>query len=299
MSSEPIHKSVLVEEVLDALHIQSLEKGKFIDATLGFGGHTIEILRHGHSVLGFDDDPSMLELATARIKKELGENISFQGINENFINIEKSAIENNYNKVDGILFDLGISNIHYSHSSRGFSFSKSQEDLDMRENTQTQGVKASDFLNSLRQDQLMKLFLVGMDFHEAKRLTKAVLIYRESKQIQKVGDLLEIITLSGLVNKSTNAATKAFLALRIAVNSELENIKIALPKAFNLLKTGGRMAVITFHSGEDVIVKDIFKELEGEGNALIITKKPISPSEKEIESNKSSRSSKLRVIERI
>jgi 16S rRNA (cytosine1402-N4)-methyltransferase len=226
-------------------------------------------------------------------------------VNGNFRDLDKITSEAKIDNVDGILFDLGISSLHLDSDRRGFSFNNPENPLDMRLSPQTQAVTGSMLLNSLPKNALIDLFCLVLIRNQAIDLAKNVIRKRAVKPIEKVGDFLEIIEESkirkkqskyiGLVNKST----LPFLAIRIAVNSELENLSDALNKSVNLLKRGGRLEVISFHSGEDRIVKSIFKKFKGDNLGLIITKKPITPTIEEIRVNPRSRSSKLRIFEKI
>ncbi len=291
------HESVLVNEVVKALHIKKL--AKYIDATLGNGGHTLEILKLGGRVLGIEVDPKMLEIAVGRIEEEIGNSENFKAIRGNFESIDAIAKEGGWDKVDGILFDLGVSNIHLKDLERGFSFENPGAELDMRLDPEAQGVKAKDLMNVLREDQLRDLFEVTLDPGPAKWIAGRVMYSRDLKLIETVGDMLEICEGLKTGKHSLSEATLPFLALRIAVNSELDNLKGALPKAFNLLSSHGRLVVISFHSGEDVIVKDFFKSKADEGKAELVNYKPIIAGSNEIEINRRARSAKMRVLEKI
>jgi 16S rRNA (cytosine1402-N4)-methyltransferase len=278
------HETVLVKEAIDALHIKKAQK--YIDATLGNGGHTIEILNEGGKVLGIEMDPEMAAIAESRFKiQDLRENLKI--INDNFVNIDKIVKENNWLPVSGILFDLGVTNLHLKSLERGFSFENPDAILDMRLNPNTQGVNAADLLNVLREDQLEEMFKTVLEPGSSRWLTKRVIEKRNQNLIKTVGDLLEIC--SGLKTGKTNIneATLPFLALRIAVNSELENLKIALEKSFEILEKGGWLVVISFHSGEDRIVKEFMKY-----------SKLIVPGERELETNRRARSARLRVLQK-
>jgi len=292
MKSE-LHESVMVFEAIEALHIN--KSGKYIDATLGNGGHAIEILKRGGQVLGIDLDPVMIAIADKRLK-ESG-NSDYKLVNGNFTEIDRITKANGFNPVDGILFDLGVTNIHLKDLERGFSFGNEAAELDMRLNPVTQGVKASDLLNVLREDQLRKLFEVTLEPGAAKWISGRVLHSRNEKAIATVGDMLEISEGLKTGKGGLNEATLPFLALRIAVNSELINLEEVLPKAFNLLAKGGRLVVISFHSGEDVIVKNFFKEKSKEGS-MTISSKPILAGSEEIEINRRARSAKMRVLQK-
>lgn len=278
MINGKVHETVLVEEVVSHLHINKLEK--YIDATLGTGGHTLEIVKKGGKVLGIEADPEMLAIS----KQRLGDKATL--VNGNFTNIDKVAKENNFEEVDGILLDLGVTNLHLLDDERGFSFSNSNPNttLDMRLDRINQGVKGSDLLNVLRVDQLQKLFDTTLDRSSSRWITKKIIERRKLRPFQAVSDFLDICE-ELRSKKQINKATLPFLALRIAVNSELDNLREVLPKAYNLLKKEGKLLVITFHSGEERIIKEFKKE-----NVLI------TPSNDEIEKNPRARSAKLRVI---
>ncbi len=265
------HEPVLLKEVIGELHINN--QGKFIDATLGAGGYTKEILGKGGGVLGIDADISMLQIAKENLR-----DTNAKIIHGNFRDLKKIALENGFTEVDGIVFDLGVSNVHFNDEERGFSFRNPEAQLDMRLDFKSQSLRASDLLNALRQDQLEGIF--------GKSLAKKVVEFRNGKKFEKVGDFLSLFPEKKLGDR-IHPATKAFLALRVAVNSELDNLREALPAAYELLKPGGRLAVVSFNSDEDRIVKNFFREAE---------QKVIKPSEEEIERNQKSRSAILRVI---
>lgn len=284
-----MHKSVLLKETSDVLHIKN--SARYIDATLGAGGHTIEILKRGGRVLGIEADKKMIQVAKEKIeeacpapKYEFGSQYILA--NDNFRNIASVAKENGFMGVSGILFDLGISSVHLDSDDRGFSFKDETAPLDMRLSTDIQMVKASDLLNSLSEKNLMDLFLEGMEYADARRLASKVIRSRAEKSISTVGDFLDI---TGREKRGKiHPATKAFMALRIAVNTEMDNLKMALPEAYSLLADGGVMAVISFHSGEDKVVKDLYRDSE-----LVL------PTEEEINENPRARSAKMRVIKKI
>ncbi len=297
MTESDYHEPVMVREAIEALHLSNKlhfnNQARYIDATVGTGGHLIEITKAGGEILGIDMDLAMLEVAKNRLGKEKG---SAKFVRGNFRDIDKIAQENGFRKVAGVLFDLGVSNIHLKSENRGFSFENPKAPLDMRLNDEALGVKASDLLNVLREDQLTDLFLVTLDKGSATWLARKVVETRAISPFVAVADFLRIS--QNLRRKpGLNPSTLAFLALRIAVNSELENLKEALPKAFDLLAPGGRLVVISFHSGEDRIVKNFFRNKENE--ARILTEKPLVPSKEEIARNPKSRSAKMRVLEKM
>lgn len=306
------HEAVLVKEVIAALGLKKAHlknQACYIDATVGTGGHSLELLKAGAKVLAIDADKQMLEIARKRLEKacpapedKLRED--FKLVHGNFRKIDKIGQREGFSKVDGIIFDLGISSLHFASSSRGFSFKERKAPLDMRIDRESQKVTASDLLNNLRIDQLQRLFEATMAKLEAQKLAGAIVSKREGFPISAVGDLLSITEdVLGTSRKGRklklHPATKAFLALRMAVNSELENLKEVLPKAFDLLKKGGRLVVIAFHSGEDAIVKNYYRRKAKEGRAKILTKKPIVPGEQEVSQNPKARSAKMRALERL
>ncbi|HKC04648.1 MAG TPA: 16S rRNA (cytosine(1402)-N(4))-methyltransferase RsmH [Patescibacteria group bacterium] len=285
------HESVMIDETLTGLDVK--KDLKYIDATAGNGGHIERILEIGAKVIGIDMDPEMIAISEKRLETLSG----FKLIQGNFTNIDKIAKDAGWVPVNGVLFDLGVSNIHLKDLERGFSFGNPDAQLDMRIDKEGQGVKASDLLNVLREDQLRNLFEVTLDSGSAKWITGRVLHSRAAKPVATVGDMLEICQGLKTAKLRLNEATLPFLALRIAVNSELDNLKSALPKAFEILTKGGRLVVISFHSKEDEIVKDFFKEKSLEG-AKLITFKPIMAGEGETGINKRARSAKMRVLEK-
>lgn len=275
------HESVLVKEVIESLHLNtSSQNGKYIDCTLGTGGHSEAILKGGGSVLGIEADPKMLKIATERLKPLM--NSESKLVLGNFDSLEKIAKENGFSEVDGILLDLGVSNLHLKQDTRGFSFESPEQELDMRLNPETQGVKASDLLNALDQTQLTHLFEAVLSHNEAKRIASRIMSMRP---IYTVSELVEV--LKDIPHKEhLNPATLPMLALRIAVNSELDNLEKVIPEAFGLLKKGGRLLIITFHSGEEKVLEKYVTDR---------TKIRI-PSYEEINKNKRSRSAKLYVF---
>jgi len=320
------HVPVLVNEVLSGLNVnlaplksqEIVDTKKYIDATVGAGGHTIEIVKRGGRVLGIDADPKMIEVARENLEFALRAGMPsgldtcptdnpdgcYTLICGNFREIYSIAQERGFNEVEGILFDLGISSLHYGFP-RGFSFKNPDAPLDMRFNDQKQGVTAAMLLSALGIHDLEKMFAEVMPVYLSRKISVSIIEERRSKKIETVGDFIEILDKAGIKRKkskfigSISYSTLPFLALRLAVNNELESISIALPKAFSLLKSGGRMAVISFHSGEDKQVKNYFQTLVSSEKANIIYKKLIRPAQSEIGSNPRARSAKLRVLEKI
>lgn len=279
MRQEKIHEPVLIEEVIKQLGAHLQDK-KIIDATAGTAGHTVKMAENGAKVLGIEADQSMLEIAKDRLEK-----FSCPLVYGNFRNIDQIAKNNGFEQVDAVLFDLGVSNLQLTSPERGFSFTNPEAVLDMRIDSVGQGVTGSDLLNGLRQDQLEELFSVTLDYSASRWLAKRIVQKRKDQPIKTVGDFLDIC--HGLRFKpGLNPATLPFLALRIAVNTELENFKEALPEAFGLLKTGGKLLVITFHSKEKEVLFNFSRDFKG----------PIKPTEGEIMRNPRSRSAELFVL---
>ncbi len=269
------HVPVLLKEVIEELHIKN--QGKYIDATLGAGGYTKAILDAGGEVLGIDADLSMLRIAKKNLKSE-----KVKLVHGNFKDLKKIAEENNFTVVDGIVFDLGVSNFHFSDETRGFSFKNPEALLDMRLDPESNSVKASDLLNVLREDQLREMF--------GNKFAKKIVEFRKVKRFEKVGNFLSLFPEKRI--GKIHPATKAFLALRIAVNSELDNLREVLPQAYELLGSGGRLVIVSFNSDEDRIVKQYFTSFAGAGKK----QEMIKPTEEEINRNQKSRSAVLRVI---
>ena len=287
------HISVLLQEAVDALGVQV---GKnYIDGTLGGGGHTGEILRRGGRVLGVDFDEDALEY----VRKQLTINNSQLTLARgNFKDIDALAKENGFENVVGILLDIGVSSHHFDTAERGFSFQK-EGPLDMRMD-QTLNVKAADLINILTKGEMYELFTKLGEEWGSRPIIESIISARQIKPIETTGELAQIISKVAPRSKSeSNPATRIFQALRIAVNDELNSLREVLPKAVALLAPGGRLAVISFHSLEDRIVKHAFKDFESEGLGKIITKKPIIPTEQEVVHNKRARSAKLRVFEKL
>lgn len=287
------HKEVLLQETLEALQVK--KGGKYIDCTLGDGGHTLEILKLGGIVLGIDLDEESLVRAGSRIKKA-GFGKSFVAVRGNFLDIDKIAKENEFEKVNGVLYDLGYSSTQLEDTEIGLSFSRNQP-LDMRLDKDL-GVTAADLVNVLAEKDLEIVFRDYGEERLAKRFASAVVKARNLKKLESTKDLVDVIVGAappGYDNRRLHPATRVFQALRVAVNSELANLELSLPRAARLLLPGGRMVVISFHSLEDRIVKQF-----GSGVQPVeaVNKKPIGPSAGEIKRNPRSRSARLRVFER-
>ncbi|HZJ18673.1 MAG TPA: 16S rRNA (cytosine(1402)-N(4))-methyltransferase RsmH [Patescibacteria group bacterium] len=300
------HKSVFLTEALELLQIK--KNKKYIDATLGGGGHTFEILRKNGIVLGIDLDTEAIEHVKVKWKKIVKEEkLSEENLilkKGNFRKLEEIARLNEFEKVAGIIYDLGVSSNQIDRGERGFSYLK-QGPLDMRMDENAQ-VKASDLVNVLKKGELYEIFSRFGQEHRAWVISDSIVRTRRIRAIQTTDDLIDVIREAYKIKSKdispflkAKIAKKVFQALRIAVNSEFENLKETLPQAVNLLDRKGRLIVISFHSIEDRIVKHKFLEFEKQGLGKIITKKPLIPTVEEMRENSRSKSAKLRVFEKI
>ena len=303
-----MHYSVLKEELLEGLNIQD---GKiFVDATIGYAGDSKEILKQipNGFLYGFDQDKKAVEYSTGALTK-IGNN--FKIFNTNFVNMDETFEKIGIKEVDGIIFDLGFSSPQIDDEKRGFSFMHDGP-LDMR--MSSEGKSAKDIINEYSENELAEIFFKYGEEKLSRVIAKN--IKKESKDISSTLELVEVIKTATGANYfyKNHPERKIFQALRIEVNEELTVLESILPKVIKRLKKGGRIAVITFHSLEDRIVKNIFKkysdidplvkglkDIPEEYKPLIklVNKKPILPSQKEVEENPRSRSAKLRIIERI
>ncbi len=307
--NQKLHKSVLANEVLDALNTQDYallnKKACFVDATVGLGGHSESFVRKGIFVVGIDADRQTLEIAEEVLSEACPTTFNsreggcFKLLHGNFSEVDTLVSRVYPENVDGVLFDLGISSLQLDRTERGFSFKDGSSPLDMRLDQKNQSVKASDLLAVLDKRKLTDLFAEVMPTGLSSFIAKAIVKKRNDKPYLTVGDFLE--TIRPLVRRKgkVDSATLPFLALRIAVNSELENLRKGLEGAFSILSPKGRLAVISFHSGEDRIVKNYFREMSEKEEAFLITKKPVVPGREELADNPRSRSAKMRVLEKI
>lgn len=301
MKSEPYHEPVMVDEVLKYAHLKN--QARIIDATVGTAGHSLELVKSGVDVLGIEADGEMIEIAEKRLKEACptpNKNGwgSFKLVHANFRNIDSIAEAESFTKVDTVLFDLGTSNLQLTSKVRGFSFLNPDAELDMRIDASVQALKGSDLLNGLREDQLRELFAQVISPFAAQVISRKIVDFRKIKMFSTVGDFLKVC--EGIRGKpGLSPATLPFLALRIAVNSELENLSEALPKAFDLLKKGGRLLVIAFHSGERKVVLDFFFDAQRKAAAKVLTENPIVAAGAETDKNPRSRSAELYVLEKI
>lgn len=305
---EFVHKSVLLYETVNSLNIKP--DGIYVDGTVGGAGHSLEIAKRlttGH-LYAFDRDPDAVAVATERLS---GFNATV--IMSNFDEMDSRLAEIGVNKVDGIMLDLGVSSYQLDTAERGFSYHKTAP-LDMR--MSQKGLSAKDVINEYSKEDLTRIF---KDFGEEKfsyRIAEAILRARNHKTIETTTELAEIIAESvpASYRREGHPARKCFQAVRIEVNGELDSLAVALDKAFELLNKDGILSVITFHSLEDRIVKQKFKEFctgctcppdipicvcgktpRGE----LVNRKPITATNEELENNQRSRSAKLRVIKKL
>ncbi|MEA2113302.1 MAG: 16S rRNA (cytosine(1402)-N(4))-methyltransferase RsmH [Patescibacteria group bacterium] len=297
-----MHQPVLLKEVLEYLDPKAGEN--FIDGTFGFGGHSLRLLemnkpgplRQSSSeasgkVLGIELDADVVDILK---KKPIDARLIL--VQGSFVDLKKIARENNFYPINGILLDVGMSSWQIEQSGRGFSFQR-DEPLDMRSDTKSE-LTAEEIINRWPEKELFKIFNEYGGERFARRIARLICRMRGNRRIKTTGQLVEIIKKAIPVSqrhKKIHFATRVFQALRIAVNSELENLEKALPQALEILEQGGRLAVISFHSLEDKIVKNFFSKEAKIGNLKILTDKPITPDYEEIKNNPRSRSARLRV----
>jgi len=280
------HIPVLLQETMTGLSVSS--GTMFIDATLGGGGHTKAMLELGAKVLGIDTDTDAMKQA-GEIHHPL-----FRFHKGNFRNIKEIAYSEKFFPVDGILFDLGVSSHQLDEAKRGFSYKYKDAPFDLRLN-QEEGVPALEIINHENEEQLKKIIGVFGEEESCGRIAHALVVSRVKKKIQTTGDVLEVIREIAGERNQYKTASKVFQGFRIYINDELNALKHGLEDGFDLLKPGGRIAVISFHSLEDRIVKLFFQKK----NMRLITKRPIVSSEEEQNNNRRSRSAKLRIGEKI
>lgn len=298
------HIPVMPKEVIQFLEVK--KDHWYIDCNLGGGGHTQFILKSGGKVIGLDLDPDALKEVAKNHHLQLEEkNGHLQSISENLIIYQSNFADidvvvhelNNNLAISGILFDLGVSTHQLDESDRGFSFSQDAL-LDMRMNN-TFGASAKDLVNGLYEKELTDIFEKYGEENFARPIAKKIVEYRKNKLIETTAELAKIVALGKkFTGEKIHPATKVFQALRIAVNDELHSLEIALPKAFELLAPNGRLVIISFHSLEDRIVKNIFRDFEQTKQATSLTDKPLTPSDQELNLNPRSRSAKLRAIKK-
>jgi 16S rRNA (cytosine1402-N4)-methyltransferase len=292
--------------------VSSLQPGAgklFLDGTIGGGGHALALLEAGASVIGCDQDPEALAEAARRLRG-FGNRVRL--LESNFAELAEKLIDFEVSEVDGILLDLGVSSHQLDTPSRGFSF-LGDGPLDMRMGPHVRRT-AADIVNQASEEELAKIFFEFGEERAARRLASRIVKVRSRMPLRRTVDLVGVIESVIPKRGPSHPATKAFQALRIAVNSELDTLKLGLRRLSAYVKKGGRMAVITFHSLEDRIVKQYFREVSQEWidrpewsaprrnpafAFRLVTARPIEPGEEEVKGNSRARSAKLRVIERI
>ena len=311
MNADFYHEPVMVKEVIASLLVN--KTGIYVDGTVGGAGHSYAILKETNAFLvGIDCDDEALQAAEKRLA-EFGSRKVL--VKANFANLGKVLEGLNIEKVDGVMLDLGVSSQQLDSAQRGFSFNQ-QALLDMRMDRSLK-LSAYDIVNSFAQNELEKIIKFYGEEKMAARIARAISQKRQLSPIKTTAELAAIVASSmpaKLKWQKIHPATRTFQAIRIAVNKELDNIKPAINDAAEVLKSGGRLCVISFHSLEDRIVKNEFRALAGdcvcpkdmpfcvcpkEGKLKVITRRPLTPAAAEIEANPRARSAKLRVAQRV
>ncbi len=303
------HVPVLLKEAIDFLAVR--RGGTYIDATVGLGGHSLEIAKRlgapGH-LIGLDKDPAALEiarqkLAVGRSSLVVGENQqpdwpTITLLHRSFAEIANDQRPTTNHRIDGILADLGMSSMQLNDPARGFSF-QAEGPLDMRMNPQAE-LTAEQVVNQVDEVTLANLIYEFGEERRSRRIARAIV---RSRPIRTTADLAAVISAAARpmnqAERRIHPATRTFQALRIFVNDELKDLRELLQAAPQLLKPGGRLVVISFHSLEDRIVKDAMREAAKQGQYKLLTKKPVTAGEEEIDRNPRSRSAKLRAAEKI
>ena len=305
-SSVSSHIPVLLQPVLDAL----LPAERIIDGTLGAGGHTGALLEHGaEAVLGLDADPAALALAQANLAA-WGSRVHF--VHSSYAHIADAAHKIGWQQVDGILLDLGVSSMQLDQPERGFAF-RHDGPLDMRFDPQGSRPTAAEIVNYWDEDELADIFYRYGEEKRSRHLARMIVRQRPFETTRQLAEAVEQVAPRSKSDK-IHPATRIFQALRIAVNDELGTLENVLPVAIDLLRPGGRLAVISFHSLEDRIVKQAFKQAstdcicppevpvcicDHKATVRLVNRKPVVAGAAEIEHNPRSRSAKLRVVEKL
>ncbi len=296
-----MHIPVLLKETIDLLDVK--QGDVVVDATLGGGGHSEALCsRFGRTItlVGIDRDEDALVRSEPRL---MSAGCDPHLVHGNFKDVESLFTRMPFTQADRILFDFGVSSFQIDISERGFSFQKDEPLLmTMKKNLSDDDVTAYDVVNTWSLQSLTDILRGFGEEKYAYRIAKGIVAHRDEKPIRTTFELVDIIKSSvpkAYVHGKIHPATRTFQAIRIAVNGELDAIKEGLEGAWNILSSHGRIAAITFHSLEDRIVKHYFQHLVKEHKAILVNKKPLIPSDEEIKSNPRSRSSKLRVIEKV
>lgn len=305
------HKSVLLDEVIESLNIKP--DGYYVDGTLGGAGHALEVIKRlkGGRLIGIDQDADAIKAATERLIDYKNRVII---VRDNYVNIENILKREGIDKVDGIYVDLGVSSYQLDTTDRGFTY-RFDAPLDMRMDDRNE-LKASDIVNNYSEAELFHIIRDYGEDRFAKNIAKHIVEYRNKKKIETTFELVDIIK-SAIPMKiqvtGGHPAKRTFQAIRIELNKELEVLKDSIDVMIELLKPGGRLSVITFHSLEDRIVKQAFKKAESpcvcpkkfpvcvcgnKSKGRVITRKAVLPSKEELEENSRAKSAKLRVFEK-
>ena len=296
ITDTPLHKPVMVDEVLDYLNLQSGQT--ILDCTVGGGGHAIRILdkiKPDGFLIGIDKDMEILQTTKQSLSKITGK---FKLYHADYSDIDEVLRQADIDKVNGVLLDLGVSSLQFDQADRGFSFAK-EAPLDMRMD-RSRGITAQNLIRRLSESELGELLWKYGEERRSRRIARAILKEEKGVGITSTRQLAAIVERVVPRGKGKiHPATRVFQALRIAVNKELENLEIFLDKIYNYMAVGARIVIISFHSLEDRIVKNKFIEKAKQNIFRVLTKKPITPCETEIRENIRSRSAKLRVAERI
>ena len=290
-----VHIPVLKDEILG--YLSPRPGDRIIDGTLDGGGHThafLEKVAPNGMVLGIEQDARMIDALKSKIRASddaVWKNLVIA--EGNFRNIDSIAHKNSFDIVQGILFDLGMSTWHLKESGRGFSFQKPDEPLLMNLNS-SESESAAALLSSLPEKELEHIFREYGEERRSRLIARSIIIERKKRKILSVNDLITAIRI-----RDRKALARIFQALRIAVNDELEALREGIKNGIAILAPGGMLAIISYHSLEDRIVKQLFNTYVKTGTGVLVTKKPITPDREEMRENPSSRSAKLRIIKKI
>lgn len=301
---ETIHKSVLLNETIEGLQIRP--KSIFLDCTLGGAGHSLAVcqrLSGDVRIIALDQDRSAIRRAQVLLQKNKCK-VTF--LNSNFGDVKDEVVKTGVGKIDSVLFDLGLSSDQLDFSNRGFSFKRNEPlimTLKDSHDSDKNDFTAFDIVNFWEAENIELILKVYGEERFARRIALAIVAGRGKKQITNTLELADIVRDAYpkifRLKSRIDPATKTFQAIRMAVNDEITVLKKGLSGAYELLNIGGRMAVISFHSGEDRVVKNFMREKVSNKEGVLINKKPIVPSGLEIDENPRSRSAKLRIIEKI
>lgn len=307
------HKSVLLDETIESLDIKP--DGIYVDGTLGGGGHASEVCRRlgdKGRFIGIDQDADAIAAASERLK-EFGDKVTI--VRSNYENVDEVLKELGISQVDGIYLDLGVSSYQLDTAERGFTYREDDAPLDMRMDQRNE-MTAKDIVNTYSESELFRIIKNYGEDRFAKNIAKHIVRARQEKEIETTGELIEIIkaAIPAKVRATGgHPAKRTFQAIRIELNKELEVLENSIDKMTDLLAPGGRLSIITFHSLEDRIVKNRFRINENpctcppdfpvcmcgkKSKGRVVTRKPILPSEEELSENKRSKSAKLRVFEK-